>query len=113
MAQVIYLHRAVPCAMAQALTTMELVPVPLVPTCDKKCVYKAVEYFWQTKVCQVRVTVDLPTFCLVTIFSVESKELELELEQPKKNRHPKKMINLKELGKCKQEKFDKYVKIEN
>jgi len=36
------------------------------------------------RVCHVRVTVDLPTFCLVTIFSVESKELELELEQPKK-----------------------------
>jgi len=46
------------------------------------------KYFLQTKVCHVRVTVDLPTFCLVTIFSVESKELELELEQPKKNRHP-------------------------
>ena len=42
MAQVIYLHRAIPCAMAQALTTMELVPVPLVPTSDKKWVYKAV-----------------------------------------------------------------------
>jgi len=42
------------------------------------------KYFLQTKVCHVRVTVDLPTFCLVTIFSVESKELELELEQPKK-----------------------------
>jgi len=27
-------------------------------------------------------------FCLVTIFSVESKELELELEQPKQTRHP-------------------------
>jgi len=36
-------------------------------------------------VCHVRVTVDLPTFCVVTIFSVESKELELELEQPKKS----------------------------
>jgi hypothetical protein len=46
------------------------------------------KYFLQTKVCHVRVTVDLPTFCLVTVFSVESKELELELEQPKKNRHP-------------------------
>ena len=43
MTQVIYLHRAIPCAMAQALTTMELVPVPLVPTCDKKWVYKAVK----------------------------------------------------------------------
>ena len=43
MAQVIYLRRAIPCAMAQALTTMELVPVPLVPTCDKKWVYKAVK----------------------------------------------------------------------
>ena len=41
------------------------------------------------KVCHVRVTVDLPTFCVVTIFSVESKELELELEQ-QKSRHPKK-----------------------
>ena len=28
----IYLHRVIPCAIAQALTTMELVPVPLVPT---------------------------------------------------------------------------------
>ena len=49
MAQVIYLHRAIPCAMAQTLTTMELVPVPLVPTCDKKWVYKAVKnsaYEW-------------------------------------------------------------------
>jgi len=36
------------------------------------------------RVCHVRVTVDLPTFCLVTIFSVEGKELELELEQLKK-----------------------------
>ena len=36
-------HYLIPCAMAQALTTMELVPVPLVPTCDKKWVYKAVE----------------------------------------------------------------------
>jgi len=35
-----------------------------------------------TSFTHVRVTVDLPTFCLVTIFSVESKEL--ELEQPKK-----------------------------
>jgi len=68
----------------------------------------------QTKVCQVRVTVDLPTFCLlVTIFSVESKELELELEQPKKIAIQKKMINLKELGKYIQEKFDENVKIEN
>jgi len=65
------------------------------------------------KVCQVRATVDLPTFCLANIFSVESKELELELEQPKKNRHPKKLINLKELGKYIQKKFYKYVNIEN
>jgi len=36
----------------------------------------------------VRVTVDLLTFCLVTIFNVESQETELELEQSKKNRHP-------------------------
>jgi len=41
-------------------------------------------YFLQTKVCQVQVTVGLPTFCLVTISSVKSKDLELELEQPKK-----------------------------
>ena len=47
MAQVIYLHRAIPFAMAQALTTMELVPVPLVPNCDKKWVYKAVQNFWR------------------------------------------------------------------
>ena len=52
------------------------------------------KYFFQPNVCQVRVTVDLPTFCLVNIFSVESKELELELEQPKKNRHPKKIDQL-------------------
>ena len=50
--------------------------------------FRETEYFLQTKVCQVRDTVDLPTFCLVTIFSVESEELELELEQPKKKRHP-------------------------
>ena len=75
--------------------------------------FRETEYFLQTKVCQVQVTVGLPTFCLVTISSVESKDLELELEKPKKNRHPKKMINLKELGKYIQEKFDKYVEIEN
>ena len=46
--------------------------------------FRETEYFLQTKVCQVQVTVDLPTFCLVTISSVESKDLELELEQPKK-----------------------------
>jgi len=51
--------------------------------------FRETEYFLQTKVCQVQVTVGLPTFCLITISSVESKELELELEQPKKNRHPK------------------------
>jgi len=51
--------------------------------------FREKKYFLQTKVCHVRVTVDLPTFCVVTIFSVESKELELELEQPKKNRHAK------------------------
>jgi len=42
-------------------------------------------YSLQTNVCHIRVTVDLPTFCLIkqsnththTIFSVESKELEL------------------------------------
>ena len=49
----------------------------------KKC-FKLRFVMFQTKVCHVRVTVDLPTFCLVTIFSVESKELELELGQPKK-----------------------------
>ena len=47
MAQVIYLRRAIPFAMAQALTTMELVPFPLVPNCDKKWVYKAVQNFWR------------------------------------------------------------------
>jgi len=47
--------------------------------------FRVKKYFLQTttKVCHVKVTVDLPTFCLVTIFSVESKELELEVEQPK------------------------------
>ena len=45
MGQVLYLHRAIPCAMARTLTTMELVPVPHVPTCDKKWVYKAVDSF--------------------------------------------------------------------
>ena len=49
------------------------------------------KYFLQTEVCHVRVTVDLPTFCLVTIFIVESKELELELEQPKKKSPSKKI----------------------
>jgi len=75
--------------------------------------FRETKYFSQTKVCQVRVTVDLPTFCLVTIFSVESKELELELEQPKKTAIQKKLINLKELGKYIQKKLDKYVIIEN
>ena len=75
--------------------------------------FRETKYFLQTKVCQVQVTVDLPTFCLVTIFSFESKELELELEQPKKIAIQKKLINLKELGKYIQKKFDKYVNIEN
>jgi len=61
---------------------------------EKTC--REQKYFLQAKVCHVRVTVDLPTFCLVTIFSVESKELELELEQPKKNRLP---VFIKEIGK--------------
>jgi len=46
--------------------------------------FREKKYFLQTKVCHVRVTVDLPTFCVDTIFSVECKDLELELEQPKK-----------------------------
>ena len=37
-----------------------------------------------------------PTYCLVAIFKVESKELELELEQPKENFYP---VFIKELGK--------------
>jgi len=44
------------------------------------------KHFLQTKVSPV--TVKPPTFCLVAIFKVESKELELELEQPKENRYP-------------------------
>ena len=52
--------------------------------------FRETKYFLQTKVCRVRVTVDLPTFCLVTIFSFESEELELELEQPKKSPSNKK-----------------------
>jgi len=67
---------------------------------------------YRRKVCHVRVTVDLPTVCVVTIFSVECKDLELELEQPKKKiAMPTKFI--KELGKYIQEKFDKYVNIES
>ena len=62
------------------------------------------------RVCHVRVTVDLPTFCLVTIFSVESKELELELGQPKKIFAIP--VFIKELGKYIQKKFNKYVNIE-
>jgi len=57
----------------------------------------------------VRVTVDLPTFCLVTIFNVGSQELELELEQPKKIAIP---VFIKELGKYIQEKFNQNVNIE-
>jgi len=34
-----------PCTMPKLYTTMELVPVPLVPTCATKWVYKAVENF--------------------------------------------------------------------
>jgi len=37
---------AFPCAMAQLYTTMELVPVPLVPTCATKWVYKAVKIYF-------------------------------------------------------------------
>ena len=48
---------------------------------------------------------------LVTIFSVESKELELELEQPQKKIAIPAFI--KELGKYIQKKFDKYVNIES
>jgi len=66
--------------------------------------FRETKYFLQAKVCQVRVTVDLPTFCLVTIFSVESKELELELEQPTKNRHPKKIDQLERTWKIHEEK---------
>ena len=51
------------------------------------------KYFLQTNVCRVRVTVDLPTLCPVTVFSVESKELELELEQPKKKSPSKKNLS--------------------
>jgi len=58
----------------------------------------------------VRVTVDLPNFFLVTIFSVESQELELELEHPKKIAI---IVFIKELGKYIQEKFNKYVNIES
>jgi len=68
------------------------------------------KHFLQTKVCHVRVTVDLPTFCPVTIFSVESKELELKLEQPKKKVAIP--VCIKELGKYIQKKFNKYVNIE-
>ena len=46
----------------------------------------------------------------VAIFSVESKELELELEQPKKFAIP---VFIKELGKYIQKKFNKYVNIES
>jgi len=51
------------------------------------------------------------TFCLVTIFSVEGKELELELEQPKKKVAVPVLI--KELGKYIQKKINKYVNIES
>jgi len=65
--------------------------------------FREKKYFLQTKVCHVRVTVDLPTVCVVTIFSVECKDLELELEQPKKKiAMPTKFI--KEHGKYIQEK---------
>jgi len=61
----------------------------------------------------VRVTpaVDPPTFCLVTIFSVESKEMELELEQPRKKIAIP--VFIKELGECIKKKFNKYVNIKN
>ena len=75
--------------------------------------FREKKYFLQTKVCHVRVTVILPTFCLVTIFSVESKELELELEQPKKKSPSKK--NYQRIWKIHTGKFDKleYVNIES
>ena len=73
--------------------------------------FREKKYFLQTKVCHVQVTVDLPTFCLVTIFSVESKELEVELEQPKKKVAIP--VFIKELGKYIQKKFNKYVNIES
>ena len=57
-----------------------------------------------SEVCHVQVTVDIPTFCLVTIFSVESKELVLELEQPKKKSPSKKKI-IKQFGKYTQKKI--------
>jgi len=70
------------------------------PNCQKIRTWRFVEktfrekkYFLQSKVCHVRVTVDLPIFCPVTIFSVESKELELELEQPKKKSPFKKNLS--------------------
>ena len=57
----------------------------------------------------VRVTVDLLTFCLVTIFNVESQETELELEQcQKKFAIP---VFMKELGKYIQKKLNKYVTV--
>jgi len=97
--------------------------------CQKMRTWRFVEktfqeknYFLQTNVCHIRVTVDLPTFCLIkqsnththTIFSVESKELELELEQPKK-KSPSKKKWIKEFGKYAQKKFDKieYCNIES
>ena len=49
-------------------------------------------------------------FCLVTIFSVDSKELELELEQSKKIAIP---VFIKELGKYIQKRIDEYVNIES
>jgi len=74
--------------------------------------FREKKHFLQTKVCHVRVTVDLPTFCLVTIFSVESKKLELELEQPKKKIAIQKKF-IKELGKYMREKLDNYVNVES
>ena len=47
-------------------TTMELVPVPLVPTCDKKWVYKAVEMSQKSRRNVTTVTTDFnkTSFCM-------------------------------------------------
>ena len=57
-------------------TTMELVPVPLVPTCATKWVYKAVENLWCAKGSEM-VAGDLDSVLATTSRCIPSAQAEL------------------------------------
>jgi len=73
--------------------------------------FREKKYFLPTKVCHVRVTVDLPTFGLLSLFSVlRVKNCNWNWNNQKKFAIP---VFIKELGKYIQKKFNKYVNIES